>query len=80
MNGLYLKDEGKFMYREEKSLFLQNFYPITENPDLDSSYHDTDLKETWENDSVENLNSSNILLSIFFCYLLENSVDIDPNN
>ena len=65
MNGFYLKDEGKFMYREEKSLFLQDFYPITENPDLDSSYHDTDLKETWENDSIENLNSSNILLSIF---------------
>jgi hypothetical protein len=68
MNGFYLKDEGKFMYREEKSLFLQDFYPITENPDLDSSYRDTDLKKTGENDSVEDLNRSNILLNNLFGY------------
>jgi len=68
MNGFYLKDERKFVYREEKSLFMQGFYPITENPNLDSSYRDTDLKETGENDSVEDLNRSNILINNIFGY------------
>ena len=41
---------------------------FTENPNLDSSYRDTDLKETGENDSVEDLNRSNILINNIFGY------------
>jgi hypothetical protein len=68
MNGFYLKDNGKFKCCEKKSLILQDFYQITKKPDLDSSHHDTDLKETGENDSVEDLNRSNILLNNLFGY------------